>query len=173
MIKCIEHMYAIDQSKLHESMTFSSLRNLQNLFSSKGLVKISASWFSVLIWYTSISLFCWWSLRKWCQMSMCLVRLCSTGLFAKRIALSLSHRSGTLLRFSQSLGGFASSKVVARNIVLRQHTRPQRWIGQRMSVSWNFRTPGTFQEIGTSLMYSSYQPCTRHNRSLCIQLSQR
>jgi hypothetical protein len=50
MIKGIEHMYAIDQSKLHESKTFSSLRNLQNLFSSKGLVKILASWFSVLIW---------------------------------------------------------------------------------------------------------------------------
>jgi hypothetical protein len=50
MIKGIEHMYAVDQSKLCESKTFSSLRNLQNLFSSKGLVKISASWFSVLIW---------------------------------------------------------------------------------------------------------------------------
>jgi hypothetical protein len=98
MIKGMKHMYAIDQSKLRESKTFSSLRNLQNVFSSKGLVKISASWFSVLMWYTSISPFYWWSLRKWCQMSMCLVRLCSAGLSAKRIALSLSHRSGTLLR---------------------------------------------------------------------------
>jgi hypothetical protein len=43
MIKGIEHMYAIDQSKLHESKTFSLLCNLQNLFSSKGLVKISTS----------------------------------------------------------------------------------------------------------------------------------
>jgi hypothetical protein len=43
MIKGIEHMYAIDQSKLRESKTFSSLRNLQNVFSSNGLVKISAS----------------------------------------------------------------------------------------------------------------------------------
>jgi hypothetical protein len=32
MIKGIKHMYAIDQSKFHESKTFSSLRNLQNLF---------------------------------------------------------------------------------------------------------------------------------------------
>jgi hypothetical protein len=48
-------MYVIDQSKLHESKTFSLLRNLQNLFSSK--VKISARWFSVLMWYTSISPF--------------------------------------------------------------------------------------------------------------------
>jgi hypothetical protein len=64
MIKGIKHMYAIDQFKLHESKTFSSLRNLQKVFSSNDLVKISASWFSVLIWYTSITPFCWWSLRK-------------------------------------------------------------------------------------------------------------
>jgi hypothetical protein len=43
MVKGIKHMYAIDQSKFHESKTFSSLRNLQNIFSPKGLVKISAS----------------------------------------------------------------------------------------------------------------------------------
>jgi hypothetical protein len=49
MIKGIEHMYAIDQSKLRESKTFSSLCNLQKVFSSNGLVKISGSWFSVLI----------------------------------------------------------------------------------------------------------------------------
>jgi hypothetical protein len=42
-------MYVIDQSKLRESKTFSSLRNLQNVFSSNDLVKISASCFSVLI----------------------------------------------------------------------------------------------------------------------------
>jgi hypothetical protein len=49
MIKGIDYMYAIDQSKLREYKTFSSLRNLQNLFSSKGLVKISASWISVIM----------------------------------------------------------------------------------------------------------------------------
>jgi hypothetical protein len=47
MIKDIKHMYAIDQSKLRESKTFSSLRSLQKVFSSKGLVKISASWFYI------------------------------------------------------------------------------------------------------------------------------
>jgi hypothetical protein len=53
--KCIKeydqkhkHMYAINQSKFRESNTFSSLRNLQKVCSSKGLVKISASWFSEL-----------------------------------------------------------------------------------------------------------------------------
>jgi hypothetical protein len=49
MIKGIKHMHVVDQSKFHKSKTFSSLRSLQKLFSSKGLVKISASWFSVLI----------------------------------------------------------------------------------------------------------------------------
>jgi hypothetical protein len=40
MIKGIKHMYALDQSKLRESKTFSSLRSLRKVFSSKGLVKI-------------------------------------------------------------------------------------------------------------------------------------
>jgi hypothetical protein len=44
----IKHMYAINQSMFRESKTFSSLRSLQKVVSSKGLVKISASWFSVL-----------------------------------------------------------------------------------------------------------------------------
>ena len=43
-----KHMYATIQSKFRESRTFSSLRSLQKVFSSKGLVKISASWFSEL-----------------------------------------------------------------------------------------------------------------------------
>ena len=46
MIKGMKHMYAIDQSKLRESKIFSSLRNLQNLFSSKGLVKINVTIFT-------------------------------------------------------------------------------------------------------------------------------
>jgi hypothetical protein len=140
--KCIKehdqrhkHMYAINQSKFHESKTFSSLCNLQKVFSSRGLVKISASWFSVLTWNTLISPFCWWSLKKWCRMSMCFVRLCSTGLSAMRIALSLSLGVGLCSDCSQSPWGFASSIVVACNTVLRQHTRPQRWIGQRKFVS--------------------------------------
>jgi hypothetical protein len=48
MIKDIKQLYAIDQSKFRESKIFSSLRSLQKVVSSKGLVKISASWFSVL-----------------------------------------------------------------------------------------------------------------------------
>jgi hypothetical protein len=125
MIKSINHMYAIHQSKFSESKTFSSLRNPQNLFSSKGLVKISASWFSVLMWQTSISPLCWWSLKKWCWMSMCLVRLCSTGLSTKRIALSLSHRSGTLLRL----------KPMSRRVCLIQSSYAQHWPATTYSAS--------------------------------------
>jgi hypothetical protein len=127
------HMYAINQSMFHESKTFSSLCNLQNLFSSKGLVKISISWFSVLMWQTLISPICWWSLKKWCRMSMCLVWLCSIGLSAKGLHSHIGV--GLCSDCSQSSGGIASSKVVARNTGLRQHTRPQRLIGQWMFVS--------------------------------------
>jgi hypothetical protein len=49
MIKGIRHMYVVDLSKFHESKIFSSLRSMQNFFSSKGLMKISASGFSVLM----------------------------------------------------------------------------------------------------------------------------
>jgi hypothetical protein len=173
MIKGMKHMYAIDQSKLCKSKTFSSLCNLQNLFSSKGSVKISASWFSVLMWYTSISSFCLWSLRKWCRMSVCLC-----GCVQQDYPLIGLHSHchigvGLCSDCSQSPRGFASSKAVAHNTVLRQRTQPQRWIGQQMFVSWNSRTPGTFLEIGTSPMCSSYQPCTRHSRSPSIQSSQR
>jgi hypothetical protein len=125
-------MYAINQSKFHESKTFSSLRNLQNHFSSKGLVKISASWFSMLMWQTSISPLCWWSLKKWWHMSMCLVRLCSIGLSANGLHSHYHIGVGLCSDCSQSLGGFASSKAVACNTILRQHTRPRRWIGQQM-----------------------------------------
>jgi hypothetical protein len=52
-------MYAINESKFHESKTFSSLRSSQILLSSKGLVKISASWWSVLTWQILISPLCW------------------------------------------------------------------------------------------------------------------
>jgi hypothetical protein len=91
-------MYAINQSKLCESKTFSSLRSLQKVFSSNGLVKISASWFSVLIWKTSISPFLLVVSQKVMPDVYVLGVLCSTGLSAMRIALSLSHRSETLLR---------------------------------------------------------------------------
>jgi hypothetical protein len=41
---------------------------------------------------------------------MCLVRLCSTGLSTKQIALSLSHRSGTLLIVAKVLEGLPHPK---------------------------------------------------------------
>ena len=84
---------------LEKSRMFNSFLSLQNLFSSSGLVKISASWSSVPTLSMHISPFCWWSLMKWCLMSMCLVLECWTGLLVILIALSLSHSNGTLLRW--------------------------------------------------------------------------
>ena len=77
------------------SMIFNSCLRVQNLVSSKGLVKISASWASVLTWHNWISFFSTWSLRKWCLTSMCLDLWCWTRLLANLIALSLSQRRGT------------------------------------------------------------------------------
>jgi hypothetical protein len=65
---------------------------------------------------------------------------------------------------SQSPEGFVSSKVVARNSGLRQHTWRRRWIGQQNFISLRSKTLGTFPETNKSLMYTSYQPCTRHNQ---------
>jgi hypothetical protein len=84
---------ATSQSTFQEFKIFSSLLNSQNRLSSKGLVKISTNWEWVLTWSLTICSICWWSLRKWCFMSMCLVWMCSTGFSAMRIAISLSHRS--------------------------------------------------------------------------------
>ena len=55
---------AIVQTTLRESRIFSSLRKAQNLDSSRGLVKISASCFSVLTWQILISPLASWSLKK-------------------------------------------------------------------------------------------------------------
>jgi hypothetical protein len=78
---------AIFQSRFWESKTFSSFLSSQNLFLSKGLVKISANRLWVLTWSITISPLCEWSIRKWYRMSMCLVRLCSMEFSAMRITL--------------------------------------------------------------------------------------
>ena len=89
---------AIVQTTLRESSIFSSLRKAQNLDSLRGFVKISASCISVLTWWISISPLVSWSLKKWCWMSMCLVLEWLTGLLASFMALSLSHKSGILVK---------------------------------------------------------------------------
>ena len=67
-------------------------------------------------------------------MSMFLVRLCSTGLSAKRIASHCHIGVGLCLDCSQSPGGFASSKVVARNTVVGV-SRPGGPSGRRVSAA--------------------------------------
>jgi hypothetical protein len=62
---------------------------------SRGLVKISASWFCMGTWIKAIFPFSTLSLRKWYLTSICLVLECSTRFFATLMALVLSTRSGT------------------------------------------------------------------------------
>jgi hypothetical protein len=76
---------------------FNSFLSLQNLFSSSGLVNISASWSSLSTLSINMSPFYWWSLLKWWQISMCFVLACWTELLVSLIALSLSHSNGTCL----------------------------------------------------------------------------
>ena len=79
------------QATFEKSMTFSSFLNLQNRFSSKGLVNISASWSSVPIPSILISPLFTWSLRKWCRISICFVLECYTRFVAIFMTLLLSH----------------------------------------------------------------------------------
>ena len=132
------HQYKICatcQAKLRESKIFSSLLRKQNLCSSRGFVKISASCLSVLTWLKAISPLASWSLRKWCLMSMCLVLECWTGLLASLMELLLSHKRGIFCTHNQSHSRFASSKVVEHNKHRLQHIWPRRWIAQRNFVS--------------------------------------
>jgi hypothetical protein len=75
--------------------TPSSSRKWANVAWSKGLVRISASCFSVGTWMRSMFRFSTLSLRKWYLTSMCLVLEWSTGFLATLMALVLSHMRGT------------------------------------------------------------------------------
>ena len=93
----MSYKWGVHQHIFEKSNMFNSFLSLQNLFSSSGLVNMSASWSSVPTLSIEISPFCWWSLMKWWQTSMCFVHACWTGLLVSLIALSLSHSNGTFL----------------------------------------------------------------------------
>jgi len=61
---------------------------------ASGFVKMSASWFSVLTCSNTTSPFSTWSRRKWCRISICLVRECNTGFLVRLMALVLSQKMG-------------------------------------------------------------------------------
>ena len=58
-------LVGVHQHIFEKSNMFNSFLSLQNLFSSNGLVNISASWSSVPTLSMQMSPFCWWSLMKW------------------------------------------------------------------------------------------------------------
>ena len=93
----MSYKWAVHQHIFEKSNMFNSFLSLQNLFSSNGLVNISASWSSVPTLSMQISPFYWWSLMKWWRTSMCFVLACWIGLLLNLIALSLSHSNGTFL----------------------------------------------------------------------------
>ena len=88
----------VHQHIFEKSNMFNSFLSLQNLFSSNGLVNISASWSLVPTLSMQMSPFCWWSLMKWWWTSMCFVLACWIGLLVNLIALSLSHSNDTFLK---------------------------------------------------------------------------
>ena len=100
----------------------------KNLDLSRGFVKISASCFSVLTWRILISPLILWSLKKWWQMSMCLVLEWLTGLFASLMALSLSHNNGILVKWHPKSWRVCLI-LVDHNMHWLQHIRPRRWKG--------------------------------------------
>ena len=75
--------------------TPNSPRKWTNVFWSRGLVKMSASWRVVSMRRNLMSPFSSWSRRKWKRTSMCLVLECSMGFLATLMALVLSQSRGT------------------------------------------------------------------------------
>ena len=93
----MSYKWGVHQHIFEKSNMFNSFLSLQNLFSSNGLVNMSASWSSVPTLSMQMSPFCWWSLMKWWRTSMCFVLVCWTGLLVSLIALSLSYSNGTFV----------------------------------------------------------------------------
>ena len=91
------HIMGVHQHIFEKSSMFNSFLSLQNLFSSNGLVKISASWSLVPTLSIQMSPFCWRSLMKWWQTSICFVLECWTGLLVSFTTLLLSQSNGTCL----------------------------------------------------------------------------
>ena len=149
--------------KLWKSRTLSSFRNLQNVASSSGLVKIFVNWSSVLTPSNDISFFATWSLRKWWWISMCLVRECWTGLFTSFTALSLSHKRCTFSKLHHSLAKFVSCKIFVHNKHPRQCIPLWRWTKPHYFVSWRTKTQVIYQANGTLRMCFFYPLCNRHN----------
>jgi hypothetical protein len=93
----------------------SSPRKRVNVAWSKGLVRISASCFSVATWMMSMFPFSTLSLRKWYLTSMCLVLEWSTGSLATLMALVLSHKRGNGSTPHQSHSACMWSKAAGSN----------------------------------------------------------
>ena len=138
--------------KLLKSSTLSSFLIRQNVASSSGLVKIFANWSSVLTPSNDISFLATWSLIKWWQISMCLVRQCWTGLLASFTTLSLSHKKVPFLELHHSLEEFAPCKGFVHNKHPRQCIPLRWWTKPHYFTSWRTKTQVIYQANGTLRM---------------------
>jgi hypothetical protein len=92
---CNTHMYINPPNRSSKRKTTpSSRRKRANVAWSKGLVRMSASCFSVGTWMRPMFPFSKLSLRKWYITSICLILEWSTGFLATLMALVLSHMRG-------------------------------------------------------------------------------
>ena len=148
---------------------FNSFLSLQNLFSSSGLVKMSASWSSVPTLSMQMSPFCWWSLMKWLRTSICFVLECWTRLLVSFMTLSLSYSNGTCLNLILKSLKVASSKVIEHNNY-RPKCTPLRWLKVlHYFASLITKIQVIFPIVDMCPMCSFSQLCIPYNRSLNIQ----
>ena len=161
------HIVGVHQHILEKSSMFNSFLSLQNLFSSSGLVNMSASWSSVSTLSMQMSPFCWWSLMKWWRTSICFVLECWTGLLVSFTALSLSHSNDTCLDFIPK-----SSKVIEHNNYRPICTPLRRLKVLHYFASLKTKTQVIFPIVDMCLMCSFSQLCIPHNQSPNIQSTQ-
>ena len=163
------HIMGVHQHIFEKSSMFNSFLSLQNLFSSSGLVNISASWSSVPILSMQMSPFCWWSLMKWWRTSMCFVLECWTGLLVSFTALSLSHSNGTCLKLIPNPSMLPSSIEFVHNNYRPQCTPLRRLIVQHYFASWMTMRQVIFPIVDMCPMCFFFQLCIPHSPSRNIQ----
>jgi hypothetical protein len=94
----IEHKLSLKLS--HKDDKHQSPHKAAKREASRGLVKISANYRSVLMYLISISPFSTWSLKKWCFLLRYLILLWKTEFLAIEMALVLWHMRRTLSKIT-------------------------------------------------------------------------
>jgi hypothetical protein len=148
--KCNMHMYINPPNQISKGKkTPSSLHKHTNVAWSKGLVRISASCFSVGTWMRSMFPFSTLSLKKWYLTSICLVLEWNTGFLATLMALVLSHMGGTpsLLVYKVYYGVQLFLICRSRSIGTLSHLLPSFSVEMKLTPSeWTDKSKGCMRE---------------------------